>query len=242
MPWRSKCNMTLQPCERTGWWTEAKTLSPQALKSLDQNLNIKNDFLSLWWIVSELQAALEVKSIIPLIVMTTHKWIRPLHWLLVTQHPSLHCWMIFLSVLIQHCFALMLIFESVRSQMPSGFCNKWDLPTDCKEKLKSSSFLPFIPLFPSRKEKLWIEKKIYALLQMMLRTVWTWPWRIANLCFVSNVPASSQCQVQHRCIELPLKHRERSTDFTVLYSVPLTAYIHLSHGKKEQPRLKKTKK
>lgn len=81
-------------------------------------------------------------------------WIDQTIALTPIDSASLHCWMIFLSALMQHCFALMLIFESVRSQIPSGFCNKWDIPTDSKEELQSSSFsfLPFVPLFPPERK------------------------------------------------------------------------------------------
>lgn len=47
---------------------------------------------------------------------------------------SLHCWTVFVSVLMQQS-ALMLIFEVVRSQIYSYFFySKWDMPTDCLEK------------------------------------------------------------------------------------------------------------
>lgn len=63
-------------------------------------------------------------------VRMTHGQLR--HWDLLTQHPSSAEWDF--PVLMKHSSALMLIFESVRSQMPSGCCKKWDVPTDCKGK------------------------------------------------------------------------------------------------------------
>lgn len=76
------------------------------------------------------------------------------HALTPIDSASLHCQVIFLSGLMQCCFALMLIFESVRSQMPFRVRNKWDKSKDCQEKVKltSPSCLLFVPLFPSERK------------------------------------------------------------------------------------------
>lgn len=78
-----------------------------------------------------IQTALEVTAAIPLCCQDDS---RPAQTLRPIDSASLLCWMRFSSVLMKHSLALMLLFESVRSQMPSGCCNKWEVPTDCKGK------------------------------------------------------------------------------------------------------------
>lgn len=133
----------------------SQTSSPWALKELDPK-PVTNDSLPGWWIVSEPKLLWRLQQ----------QFLLLSGWL--TASSDTETYWLSIPPLLNEIFlcadgteALMLIFESVRSQMPSGCGNKWEVPTDCKGKWGCLLFCIWtIISFQEGKGRIWGEKKV----------------------------------------------------------------------------------